>query len=122
MVRNVSARGLDFSQLERSLKQSSASEGAASSEGVTSALGSAAGTSGVGTEGSFGDMLAKGIKEVNSTVKESDQASMDLASGKSSNIHETMISVTKAELGFNMLVQLRNKAIEAYQDVMRMQV
>jgi flagellar hook-basal body complex protein FliE len=30
--------------------------------------------------------------------------------------------VTKAELGFNMLVQLRNKAIEAYQDVMRMQV
>jgi flagellar hook-basal body complex protein FliE len=122
MVRNVSARGLDFSQLERSLKQSSASEGAASSEGVTSALGSAAGTSGAGTEGSFGDMLAKGIKEVNSTVKESDQASIDLASGKSSNIHETMLSVTKAELGFNMLVQLRNKAIEAYQDVMRMQV
>ena len=122
MVRNVSAKGLDFSQLERSLKQASASEGAASSEGVALALGSAAGTSGAGTEGSFGDMLAKGIKEVNSTVKESDQASMDLASGKSSNIHETMLSVTKAELGFNMLVQLRNKAIEAYQDVMRMQV
>ena len=47
---------------------------------------------------------------------------MDLASGRSSNIHETMLSVTKAELGFDMLVQMRNKVIEAYQEVMRMQV
>jgi flagellar hook-basal body complex protein FliE len=47
---------------------------------------------------------------------------MDLAAGKSTNIHETMLAVSKAELGFNMLVQLRNKALEAYQEVMRMQV
>lgn len=70
----------------------------------------------------FIDMLKDGIKEVNAAVKGSEKASMDLVSGKSSNIHETMLAVSKAEIGFNMLVQMRNKAIEAYQDVMRMQV
>lgn len=67
-------------------------------------------------------MLEKGIREVNTAAKDSEKAAMDLATGRSSNIHETMLAATKAEMGFNMLVQLRNKAIEAYQEVMRMQV
>lgn len=70
----------------------------------------------------FQDLVEKGIKEVNTAAREAEKASMDLASGRSSNIHETMLSVTKAELGFDMLVQMRNKVIEAYQEVMRMQV
>jgi len=70
----------------------------------------------------FLDLLEKGMKEVNDSSKEAEQSSMDLASGKSSNIHETMLAVTKAELGFNMMVQMRNKVIEAYQEVMRMQI
>lgn len=122
MVRNVSAKGLDFSQLERSLRQSAETAGSISGDNSSSHLGHVTSAGQASAEGSFVDMLTKGIKEVNRSVKESEQSSMDLASGKSSNIHETMLSVTKAELGFNMLVQLRNKAIEAYQDVMRMQV
>lgn len=70
----------------------------------------------------FLDLLEKGMNEVNTASKQAEEASMDLASGKSSNIHETMLAVTKAELGFNMMVQLRNKVIESYQEVMRMQV
>ncbi|RDB36544.1 flagellar hook-basal body complex protein FliE [Spirobacillus cienkowskii] len=70
----------------------------------------------------FQDLVEKGVKEVNIGAREAEKASMDLASGRSSNIHETMLAVTKAELGFNMLVQMRNKVIEAYQEVMRMQV
>jgi flagellar hook-basal body complex protein FliE len=70
----------------------------------------------------FLDLLEKGIKEVNVAGREAEKSSMDLASGRSSNIHETMLSVTKAELSFNMIVQMRNKVIEAYQEVMRMQV
>jgi len=115
MVRSVGSQGLDFSQLEKSLR-SARTGGAQASEGMD-------GASGTGKSGeSFGDMLAKGIKEVNQASKESEQASMDLAAGKNTNIHETMLAATKAELGFNMLVQLRNKAIDAYQEVMRMQV
>lgn len=70
----------------------------------------------------FQDLLEKGVKEVNIGAREAEKASMDLASGRSSNIHETMLAVTKAELGFNMMVQMRNKIIEAYQEVMRMQI
>lgn len=70
----------------------------------------------------FADLLKEGIKDVNKAEIAGEKASMDLVSGKTSNIHETMLAVTKAELGFNMLVQLRNKALEAYQEVMRMQV
>jgi flagellar hook-basal body complex protein FliE len=70
----------------------------------------------------FSELLEQGIQEVNATSRAADKASMDLASGKNSNIHETMLAVTKAELGFQMMVQVRNKMIEAYQDVMRMQV
>ena len=70
----------------------------------------------------FSHLLTQGIKDVNLSLKDSERMTLDLASGKSNNIHETMLSATRAELSFQMLVQLRNKAIEAYQDVMRMQV
>lgn len=70
----------------------------------------------------FIKMLKNGISEVNTAMKTADKSSLDLISGKSSNLHETMLSVAKAEIGFSALIQIRNKAIEAYQDVMRMQV
>jgi flagellar hook-basal body complex protein FliE len=130
MIRNVSSKGLDFSQLQSALSgpggsgmsSAASSADAATASSSASAAGAGLDANSASGEGSFLDMLTKGIKDVNSSVKDSDKAATDIASGKSSNIHETMLAVTKAELGFNMLVQLRNKAIEAYQDVMRMQV
>ena len=70
----------------------------------------------------FFNLLKDGIKDVNSTIKESEQASLDMAAGKPVNLHQTMLAVTKAELAFNLAVQMRNKVVEAYQEVMRMQV
>jgi flagellar hook-basal body complex protein FliE len=46
----------------------------------------------------------------------------ELATGKSNNIHETMIAAEKADLSLRLMVQVRNKIIEAYQEVMKMQV
>lgn len=71
---------------------------------------------------SFADHLKQGIHEVNAQQVHSDKMSMELASGKSGNIHETMITATQAELAFNLMVQMRNKALEAYTEVMRMPV
>jgi len=71
---------------------------------------------------SFMDHLKEGISEVNQMQKTSDKMSMELAAGKSENLHETMLAATQAEIGFNLMVQLRNRALEAYQEVMRMQV
>lgn len=71
---------------------------------------------------SFTDLLKDGIKEVNTMQKVSDKKSMEIASGKSGELHEAMLAATQAELTFNLMVQVRNKALEAYQDIMRMQV
>lgn len=71
---------------------------------------------------SFMDHLESSIDSVNKSQKHADKAATDLATGKSQNIHETMLSVTQAELTFNMMVQVRNKALEAYQEIMRMPV
>jgi flagellar hook-basal body complex protein FliE len=75
-----------------------------------------------GNHKSFLSHLVEGVQEVNEMQTNADKMATDLASGKSQNIHETMLAATKAELGFNFMVQIRNKAIEAYQEIMRMQV
>ena len=112
MIRSATAKPMDLSSIESDLRSMGGLK--------QSQLGT--GSVSEGAESQFLDLLKEGIADVNKGMKESDKSSMDLATGKSSNIHQTMLAVTKAELGFNMLVQLRNKAIEAYQDVMRMQV
>lgn len=78
---------------------------------------------GNGTPGkSFGEFLNDYMESVNQDQKMSANAATDLASGKTKNIHETMIISEKADLSFRMMVQVRNKVLEAYQEVMRMQV
>jgi flagellar hook-basal body complex protein FliE len=54
--------------------------------------------------------------------KEADKAIEDFATGKTRNIHETMIAVNKADLAFRLTMQVRNKIVEAYQEVMRTQI
>jgi flagellar hook-basal body complex protein FliE len=68
------------------------------------------------------DHLKSGIAEVNDMQKKADNMAMSVAAGKSENLHETMIAASQAEITFNLMVQLRNRALEAYQEVMRMQV
>lgn len=71
---------------------------------------------------SFMDHLEASIKQVNESQKMADKKATDLATGKETNIHETMLSASNAELTFNLMVQVRNKALEAYQEVMRMPI
>ena len=47
---------------------------------------------------------------------------MDLATGKTENIHEVMLAVTKADLTFRTFLQIRNRVTEAYQEITRMAV
>jgi flagellar hook-basal body complex protein FliE len=112
MIRSATAKPMDLGSIESDLRSISGGSGGKSKAAV----------GGTEDKSEFLNLLKEGLADVNKGMRESDKASMDLATGKSSNIHETMLAVSKAELGFNMLVQMRNKAIEAYQDVMRMQV
>jgi flagellar hook-basal body complex protein FliE len=71
---------------------------------------------------SFSDHLESGIDQVNEVQKHADKKATDLATGKDTNIHETMLAASNAELNFNLMVQIRNKALQAYQEIMRMPV
>jgi flagellar hook-basal body complex protein FliE len=73
------------------------------------------------TEGpSFIDYLSSQVQQVNHKVVAADQRVADVATGKSHNLHEMMVSLNKADLSLKMLTQVRNKAVEAYQELMRM--
>ena len=71
---------------------------------------------------SFKDLLENSIQRVNEMQQASEQAKIDLVSGGTENIGEAMASVKKAELAFQELVEIRNKLVDAYQEVMRMQI
>lgn len=73
-------------------------------------------------KGSFLDHLKNAIEDANQDQIAADKKATDLANGKDTNIHETMLAASQAELSFNLMVQVRNKALEAYQEVMRMPV
>ncbi len=70
----------------------------------------------------FGSLVADGIKSVDQMHKKADVMADNIATGKDTNLHETMLAASQAELGFNLMVQLRNKGLEAYQEIMRMPV
>lgn len=71
---------------------------------------------------SFADTLKKAVNTVDSLQKDADIKMQELATGKSQNIHETMIAAEKADIALKLMVQVRNKIIDAYQEIMRMQV
>jgi flagellar hook-basal body complex protein FliE len=70
---------------------------------------------------SFGKMLARSLNEVNQLKLNADEAINDLAAGKQKDIHQTMIALEKADVAFQLLMQIRNKIVTAYETVMRMQ-
>lgn len=70
----------------------------------------------------FGEQLKQAMQSVNETQLVADQAVEKLHSGQSGSLHETMIALEKADISMRLFVQLRNKAVEAYQEIMRMQV
>ncbi len=75
-----------------------------------------------GGSGSFLGILQNSVGQVNQMLNEADRKSVDLASGKSDNIHDVMISVEKAEAALKMMMQTRNKALEAYHEILKMQL
>ncbi len=71
---------------------------------------------------SFGDMLKNAISTVNELQQQSDQETQKLMTGETQDPHTTMIAVQKADPSFQMMMQVRNKIVQAYQEIMRMQV
>ncbi len=74
------------------------------------------------THESFGDLLNKTINDVNSLQSEAGKAMEKMVSGETSDLHEVMIAVEKARTSFDLLMEIRNKTMDMYREVMRMSV
>lgn len=70
----------------------------------------------------FSKFLGEMIEKVNSSQVESDKAVQQLVTGETKSLHEVMIAMEKASISFQFVTQVRNKAVEAYQEIMRMPV
>ena len=71
---------------------------------------------------SFSDLLQNFIKDVNNDLINAKNIEQDLSLGKIQNIQDAMYQIEKADISFRLLTEIRNKALESYQEIMRMQV
>lgn len=70
----------------------------------------------------FGDTLKDALKNVSDVQSSADDISNKLASGEPVEIHQAMLAMQKASMALQFTVQVRNKVLDAYQEIMRMQV
>jgi flagellar hook-basal body complex protein FliE len=71
--------------------------------------------------GSFGNLLKDAIQQVNDVEKTS-QGELQKFLSNETDLHSVMISLEKADLSFQMMMQVRNKIVQAYQEIMKSQV
>ena len=71
---------------------------------------------------SFSEFVTRSLEDVNRQVLDADQAANDFATGKNQDIHSTMISMQKAEISLELVMQIRNKLISAYDEIRRMSI
>lgn len=71
---------------------------------------------------SFGQFLTDALEDVNDLQKKADQASVALATGRIEDIAQVVIAAEKAAIALQLTIQVRNKMLESYQEMMRMQV
>jgi flagellar hook-basal body complex protein FliE len=82
--------------------------------------------SGVATTGGvgevFGRLVTDGLTQVNGQLATSQVDLQRLATGDVQNLHQVMMRLEESRLSFQLLMQVRNRLLEAYQDVMKMQI
>lgn len=71
---------------------------------------------------SFSDIMNDAISKVNDLQVESNQKTEDFISGVSDDIHSVIIAGSKADLALQMTLQVRNKVMDAYKEIMNMQI
>ncbi len=73
-----------------------------------------------GAPETFSDLLAEAVSKIEELKGESDLATIELALGRPVELHQVMLSSAKAQIALELFIELRNKLIEAYQEINRM--
>lgn len=71
---------------------------------------------------SFDGLMNRLLQSATGPQREADQAVQHLAMGKTDQLHQVLLSVAKADLTFRLMLEVRNRLTEAYQEIQRMQV
>lgn len=71
---------------------------------------------------SFGQFLSEALDNVNKLQNDAKQASINLAAGKVDDVSQVVVATEKAGIALQLTMQVRNKIVDAYQEVMRMQM
>lgn len=89
-----------------------------------SSVGNATGSHAIGGTPSSGfkDTLQHAISKANDIQLEADQATEALMTGQTQNIHQTMVALQEADVSFQLMMQIRNKLLSAYEEIQRMQI
>jgi len=72
--------------------------------------------------GSFGSVLREAIAQVNDLQNQSGKEIENFLTGEGEDLHKTVLAVQKADLAFQMMLAVRNKVVDAYQEIMRIQL
>lgn len=72
--------------------------------------------------GVFAESLKGAIAQVNDAQLQANQAVDALMTGRTENIHQAMIALQKADVSFQLMMQVRNKLVSAYEEIQRMQI
>ena len=89
---------------------------------LDSTLGSGAAAGTRPAKGSFSNLLGQMVQDVNARQNVAGQALQDLQSGQNVSLHQTMIAMEEASVSFQLMVEVRNRLLESYQEIMRMQI
>jgi len=79
-------------------------------------------SAGISAADAFSNILSDAMNTVESTRQSSELAINQFLSGEGGELHDVALAAQKAELAFDMFVQVRNKVVQAYQQVMQMQL
>lgn len=71
---------------------------------------------------SFSNLIDHAVSEVDGKMKAADVQQAKVLTGETSNLHQAMISIQEANVAFSLMVEVRNKLVDSYQELMRMQV
>jgi flagellar hook-basal body complex protein FliE len=72
--------------------------------------------------GNFGDVLKASLDEVNDMQKAGEKAMNDMATGQVKDLHQAALAIDKAEMSMKLMLEVRNKAISAYKEILRTQI
>ena len=83
---------------------------------------SAAGSSGATKGAGFANFIERAVGEVDTKLKAADAEKTQVLTGETTNLHQAVIAMQEAGVAFSLMIEVRNKLVESYQELMRVQV